>query len=270
MFKKSSLACLMAIGFVSLQTFADSATLSVSAPAAEKVAATPAVTPAPVVAPITAPQDVAQANHLNEPTFKESQKVESWTPFEVGFWFDVPGYTKRVGVNGLRLGLPFSGTSPVRGLDLSLFASDVSSFDGAQISAGVCNASNANYGLQTSLITCVNGGKSSGVQVSLVNDSDKFIGWQIGGANTSKEVNGSQLGVVNVSQELKGGQVSLLANIAKQVDGFQLSLVNVLMRDIGPQIGLVNVAERSNFQIGLVNVNGNSSMPVMILFNFSK
>ena len=247
MLRKRSLACLMAIGFVALQSFAQ--------------------TPDVVSASPEQPNNQVKASTL--PISAEPQKVAEWTPFEVGFWFDVPGYTQRVGVNGFRLGLPFSGTSPVRGLDLSLFGSDISDLDGAQMSVGFCNTSSKSYGLQAALGACLNKGHFDGIQVSLFNKADISRGWQIGGANLSDDVNGSQLGIVDVTEQLKGGQVSLLASIAKQVDGFQLSLVNVVTRNIGPQIGLINVAERSNFQIGLFNINEKSPMPFMILFNFS-
>lgn len=243
MLKKMSLACLMAISCASLQTFAQSPTI---------------------------PQEQA-SNQVKTPieTPAETKKTTDWAPVQIGFWFDVPGYTERVGVKGFRFGFPFSGTSPVRGFDLSLFGSDVSSLDGAQISVGFCNTSSASYGLQTALGTCLNKGHFDGVQISLFNKAEISRGWQVGGSNLSNDVDGSQLSIVNVTEQLKGGQVSLIANIAKQVNGFQVSVVNVLTRSIGPQIGLVNVAERSSFQLGLININEKSSLPFMILFNFS-
>lgn len=245
MLRKRSLPCLMAIGFIALQTFAQT------------------------TSPVSSEQPNNQVKTSSEAVSAQPQKAVEWTPFEVGFWFDVPGYTKRVEVKGFRFGFPFSGTSPVRGLDLSLFGSDISSLDGAQMSIGFCNASTKSYGLQTAIGTCLSKEKFDGVQISLFNKSEISRGWQIGGASLSKDIDGSQLSIVNITEQLKGGQVSLLTNVAEQVNGFQLSVVNVVTRNIGPQLGLINVAERSNFQIGLFNINKKSPMPFMILFNFS-
>lgn len=252
---KSSLALLAALGFLSFQAVADQ-TQEAPKPAIQPAGAVTASEPAPASA-VSVPKTHAPAETIK------------WTPFEFGLWFDVPGYTKRVGVNGFRLGFPFSGTSPVRGLDLSLLGSDVSSIDGAQISVGFCNSSKSSYGLQAAVGACINNENIDGVQVSLLNKGKLNRGWQIGGGNLSDNVIGSQLGIVNVTEQSKGGQVSLITNVAEQNDGFQVSLVNVLKRNIGPQIGLVNVADRSNFQIGLINVNLDSPIPFMIIFNFS-
>lgn len=244
MFKKRSLACLMAIGFVALQTFAQS-TQTFAEQANSQLKAT---------------ADTASA---------KSQEIES-DPVQVGFWFDVPGYTKNNKVKGFRFGFPFSGTSSVTGFDLSLFGSDVTRLDGAQMSIGFCSSSNESYGFQSAIFTCINEKHYDGGQLSLFNKSKIFKGWQIGGSNLSKDVDGSQVSIVNITEQLKGGQISLVTNVAEQVKGFQLSLVNVVTRNIGPQLGLINVAERSSFQLGLININKKSPMPFMILFNFSK
>lgn len=246
MLRKSSLACLMAIGFVALQTFAQT------------------------TSQVSSEQPDNQVITSSEAVSAQPQKAVEWTPFEVGFWFDVPGYTKRVGVKGFRFGFPFSGTSPVRGLDLSLFGSDISNLYGTQMSIGFCNASTKNYGLQTAIGACINKGLFDGVQISLFNKAEFSGGWQIGGASLSKDIYGGQISIVNITEQVKGGQVSLLTNVAEQVKGFQLSVVNIVTRNIGPQLGLINIAERSNFQLGLFNINKKSPMPFMILFNFSK
>jgi hypothetical protein len=184
----------------------------------------------------------------------ENSKVER-APIQIGFWFDVPGNTGRVPVNGFRFGFPFSGTSPVSGLDLSLFGSDVKGIDGAQISFGFCNSTVRSYGAQISVFACLNKIHFDGGQISLFNKAEISKGWQAGCLNLSNDVNGGQVG---------------LTNIAEQIKGFQAGVVNVITRSRGPQIGLVNYGERSSFQLGLININKHSSMPFMILFNFSK
>lgn len=185
----------------------------------------------------------------------ETAKYDGSSPIQIGFWFDVPGNTERVKVHGFRFGFPFSGTSPVSGFDLSLFGSDCVSLDGAQISIGFCNTSAKSYGLQAAVGVCMNKGNFDGAQLSLFNKAEQSKGWQVGGGNISNDVDGAQIG---------------LTNIVNRVKGFQAGIVNVVDRISGAQVGLVNYADRSNFQLGLVNINNKSSMPFMILFNFSK
>lgn len=185
----------------------------------------------------------------------ETAKFNHSSPIQIGFWFDVPGNTERVKVHGFRFGFPFSGTSHVSGLDLSLFGSDCVGIDGAQISIGFCNTSTKSYGFQAAVATCLNKGIFDGVQLSLFNKAEESKGWQVGGGNLSNNVDGVQFGLTNIVNRLKG---------------FQAGIVNVVDRISGPQIGLVNYADRGSFQLGLVNINNKSSMPFMILFNFSK
>lgn len=230
MLKKMTLAYLLAIGCFVFQTSAQTSPAS----------------PEPAKNQVKTPKAAVSA---------EPQKVDDQAPIQIGFWFDVPGNTQRVRVNGFRFGFPFSGTSHVSGLDLSLLGSDCAGFNGAQISIGFCNTSTRSHGLQASVFTCWSKVESDGVQVSLFNKADKSKGWQVG--------------ATNLSNNADGGQVSLV-NIVEQLKGFQAGVVNVVTRSIGPQIGLVNYAERSSFQLGLININQKSSMPFMIFFNFSK
>lgn len=227
MLAKMTLACLLAIGCVALQTFAQNS---------------------PATPEQTKPS-------VKTPKIAESPKAEERAPVQIGFWFNEPGNTERVRVNGFRFGFPFSGTSHVSGLDLSLFGSDCAGINGAQISIGFCNSSARSHGLQASVFTCINKGQFDGANVSLFNKAEFFKGWQVGGTNLSNNVDGGQVSLVNIVERLKG---------------FQGGVVNVVNRSSGPQIGLVNYAERSSFQLGLININENSSMPFMILFNFSK
>ncbi|MFA7232257.1 MAG: hypothetical protein WC071_13380 [Victivallaceae bacterium] len=185
----------------------------------------------------------------------EAVKTENSSPIQVGFWFDVPGYTEKYKVHGFRLGFPFSGTSMVSGFDLSLFGSHINNLDGAQVSIGYCGTSAKSYGLQAAVGVCMNTGHFDGVQLSLFNKADVSKGWQVGGGNVTDDIDGAQVG---------------LANVVDKVKGFQAGIVNVVTRSIGPQIGLVNYADRSSFQLGLVNINKKSGMPFMILFNYSK
>ncbi len=226
MLKKMTLAYLLAIGCFAFQTYAQTSPAS----------------PEPAKNQVKASKDAVQ-------------NADEHAPIQIGFWFDVPGNTGRVRVTGFRFGFPFSGTSHVSGLDLSLFGSDCAGVNGAQLSMGFCNSSARSHGLQASVFTCLSKVESDGAQVSLFNKADTSKGWQVG--------------ATNVSDNADGGPVSLV-NIVEQLKGFQAGIVNVVTRSIGPQIGLVNYAERSSFQLGLININEKSSMPFMVFFNFSK
>ena len=230
MFKIMTLLCLVAIGCFALQSFAQTS-------------------------PASPGQTENQVKTSKEAVSEKPSKLEERTPIQIGFWFDVPANTGRVRVNGFRFGFPFSGTSPVSGLDLSLFGSDCASLDGAHLSIGFCNTSAKSYGLQAAVGACMNKEHFDGAQISLFNKAEISKGWQGGGINLSNNVDGGQVGLANFVEILKG---------------FQAGIVNVGTRIMGPQIGLVNFSERSNFQFGLININKKSSMPFMILFNFSK
>jgi hypothetical protein len=228
MLKKMTLVCMSVIGSFAFQAFAETS----AAPAAPE-----------------------KKVEVKSATAVEAPKVTERSPIQIGFWFGVPGNTERVPVNGFRFGFPFSGTSPVSGLDLSLFGSDLAGLDGAQLSLGFCNTSSRSYGCQASVFTCMNKGHFDGAQIALFNKAEISKGWQAG--------------CVNLTNNIDGGQVGL-TNIVGQIKGFQAGIVNVVTRCRGPQIGLVNYSERTSFQLGLININKHSSMPFMILFNFSK
>lgn len=175
--------------------------------------------------------------------------------FQVGFGFDVPGYTKRNDVHGFRWGLPFSGTSSVKGFDWALFGSHIKSLEGLQVGTGYCGTLKESSGMQASLGACISGERFDGVQVALFNKGVGHRGWQLGVVNIDDQVDGVQHGIVNIVNELKG---------------FHAGIVNIVKgRSMGPQMGLVNYAERSDFQFGLININKSSVMPVMIFVNFS-
>ena len=185
-----------------------------------------------------------------------SEELENPTSaIQFGFWFDVPGYTKRNDVHGFRWGLPFSGTSNVKGFDWSLFGSHIESLEGLQLSAGYCGSQKESYGAQISLGVCLSHESLDGVQIALFNKGVIHRGWQCGVVNVDEQVRGVQHGIVNVIDSLKG---------------YHAGIVNIVLgRSIGPQIGLFNYAERSDFQFGLININKSSVMPVMIFVNFS-
>ncbi|WP_300673988.1 hypothetical protein [Desulfoluna sp.] len=84
-------------------------------------------------------------------------------------------------------------------------------------------------------------GDLAGLQVALVNRSNRTRGLQIGVFNESASLSGMQLG---------------LYNTADQAAGFQLGLVNWCTEMTGLQVGLVNVIKGGRFPcLPLVNAN---------------
>jgi hypothetical protein len=112
---------------------------------------------------------------------------------------------------------------------------------------------------------------AGGVQAAgLVNRTHNFSGVQMAGiANTTNDVKGLQVaGLVNRYETSKGVALVGLANIAKdssdaQIAGFlnkggyvgvlQLAFINVAKRAKGPQIGLINIADSSDYPFGIIN-----------------
>lgn len=103
-------------------------------------------------------------------------------------------------------------------------------------------------------------------------NENSLNGWQFAGLyNQSKGSNRTQLsgvanrgeytqglqaaGVLNSSKQVKGIQLAGLFNIAKDVHGAQLAgLVNKAGWVKGIQLGVFNIAESSDYPIGLVNI----------------
>ena len=57
------------------------------------------------------------------------------------------------------------------------------------------------------------------------------------------------------------------------MDGIQISFVNLIKKHVSEaavQLGIVNYSTGNTLQIGLVNINKDGLLPVMILFNLSK
>lgn len=118
----------------------------------------------------------------------------------------------------------------------------------------------------------VNGGASFGLPVS--------AGWRVKGAelsllaSASQEIDGFQYALLgyNSTRTLYGCQLSFL-NFVKDgipATGVQIGLYNQ-SRSGGWQFGLVNNCwNNARFQLGLVNINTNGWLPVMILVNFAR
>ncbi len=110
---------------------------------------------------------------------------------------------------------------------------------------GVFNLVNGNFdGIQGAGVFNHLSGRGAGVQVAGVAN---ITGGSVAGIQGA--------GVFNSASEISGLQVAGIFNKANRVDGLQAAgLVNVAGHVNGVQFGLVNVADSSDFPIGLVNI----------------
>jgi len=84
-----------------------------------------------------------------------------------------------------------------------------------------------------------------------------------------KPVYGVEGSVVYAGTEnVTGLQCSLITAKAVKVSGLQLSLLNFSVKVAGVQLGIVNIADDSAFQIGIVNIIKNSPLTFFPVINF--
>ena len=69
------------------------------------------------------------------------------------------------------------------------------------------------------------------------------------------------------TKEVYGVKCSVIASGGAKAGGLQLALVNFIDAMSGLQLGIVNVAQDSAFQIGLVNIIKNSPVKFMPIIN---
>lgn len=99
--------------------------------------------------------------------------------------------------------------------------------------------------------------KFTGLQWSLVNNTDDGLGVQLGFVNLAEQMKGIQWGCVNwAKQEMTGAQLGFV-NYAQKMTGLQWGFVNYTEQMKGIQIGLVNIIK-----------NNPQFLPVFIIFNF--
>jgi len=128
---------------------------------------------------------------------------------------------------------------------------------------GVANLTHASmHGFQVAGALNLTGAVEAGFQVSGVANvvNGEVTGAQVTGAAnvTSRGVRGLQVaGAANVSSSwVNGVQIAGGMNYASDVAGLQLAAVNLTTGTVsGAQIGVVNIAEKSDFSLGVINVN---------------
>lgn len=135
---------------------------------------------------------------------------------------------------------------------------------------GVQMSGIANYtrhtvkGLQ--LAGAVNVTEAADSQISgLVNTAKKVSGVQVTGTVNLADTVGTQVsGLVNTAKKVNGVQIGSVWNQANEVNSQVSGLVNHAKKVKGVQVGLVNIADSSDYAIGLVNIikNGERSLSV--------
>lgn len=132
---------------------------------------------------------------------------------------------------------------------------DVSGFQASGVLNKVGGTLN---GLQLAGIVNLNENTSNGLQFAgVLNQTKGNTLTQLAGvANVTEYTNGFQAaGVGNLSKQVKGVQLAGIFNTASDVEGAQLAgVVNKAGRVKGIQLGILNIAESSDYPIGLINI----------------
>lgn len=119
--------------------------------------------------------------------------------------------------------------------------------------AGVANlTTNASRGFQFAGVFNQTKGAVQGQMAGVVNLADRVNGMQAAGvSNVSKDVKGVQLaGVFNTANEVNGSQFAGVFNKAKKVKGVQMAVINI--------------ADSSDYTIGLINIIKNGEKRIGI------
>lgn len=83
------------------------------------------------------------------------------------------------------------------------------------------------------------------------------------------KVNGIETAVFcGATENIKGLQACILGSISKRLDGVQFSIVNYCEEVTGLQLGVVNIAKKKSFQLGIVNYIEDGAIPFMPVVNF--
>lgn len=214
-----------------------------------------------------------------------SSEEHPGTPIEICLADPISLPQSNWNVFGLRLNLLFGQSFAVYGLDLGLAGRCRNKFVG--LAAQTCNwIENDMTGAQFGGLANVVKGNTCGLQVGgLANcDHGSFIGLQAAFLNYDGALGGVQLGAVNWNKSVSAGAQIGVANIdVNEFHGFSLGAINYTGKLVGLQLGAVNVVSESGrgvqlgvfnaapvfqgLQIGLLNVIGNGTLPIMPIIN---
>ncbi len=88
-------------------------------------------------------------------------------------------------------------------------------------------------------------------------------------SNGNGLVNGVEASVfTSMTREVNGLQTAGFYTDADEINGVQFSIVNFARKAGGLQLGIVNVSEKSGFQIGLLNYIKDAAIPYLPIINF--
>ena len=152
--------------------------------------------------------------------------------------------------SGIQMSAIMNYAGYIEGVQLNDLVNLAGSFDGAQV--GTWNVAS---------------GKSSGAQVGIVNAvTDTLNGGQVGIVNISKVTDKVQLGIINATHAskvqigivnaVKTSEVQVgVVNVATDtVNGVQVATFNFAKNITSPQVSVMNVAQKSNMQGGVLNI----------------
>lgn len=218
---------------------------------------------------------------------EEELAVErSWTPIQVNLFSPLGVMWSERDVYGLRLNLFYGHSLDVAGLDLGLVGANRGSVYGLQanlfnyvdgVFRGVQFGPIANYGVKSVygvqlagfVNWCLDDG--AGLKLGLVNVGSGYDGVQMGLVNWNySSVAGLSLGLVNsVQTDFIGFEMGVLNFCKGNFRGLQFGVFNMAAgQSDGLQLGVFNASEDHNgVQIGLLNINGNGRLPIMVLVN---
>lgn len=130
---------------------------------------------------------------------------DSWGKLSL---FDTAAYPQVSSVRGGELGLVYSNTQNLTGVQFTFLYGRLGSLDGVQLGA--------------------------------VTSADKATGIQFGLVNMTKDTTGAQLGAVNYAAKLNGFQLGFVNYVESMSKGLQIGLVNVIRNSKLPFMVFVN------------------------------
>ena len=133
-------------------------------------------------------------------------------PFQVGIWPpNIQIVPEEINVAGVKINLPYGGNKNITGLDI-----------------GFASVSDTTSALQLNLIINQANEQFSGVQMAIINQSERSEWLSIGLLNvTNERARGIQFGAVNSAMDMRGAQLGLV-NYTELMTGIQLGIVNII------------------------------------------
>jgi hypothetical protein len=179
------------------------------------------------------------------------------TTWAVPMQLSLPGVNLPAGdVHGARFNVLYGETSNVKGVNLSLGLSEMQNFTGVDVGLffGVSHVKQNFKGLAINFVNW-HEGQDRGVNMAFVNSANKVSGINFGGVNLNNGTDGLNWGGVNVVRGQSLVDIGII-NYAERTH-FQFGLINATHHLEGLQIGLVNYA-------------ANGILPILPLVNFNK